>query len=448
MLTGLLQEVADACGGSLHGADLRFEGVCSDTRSLEAGNLFVALQGPRFDGNHFLAEAAAAGAVAALSCLPGSEHLPLVEVADTLRGLQDLGRLARSRFEGRVVGITGSNGKTTVKELTAACLRTRGPTLSTRGNYNNHIGVPLTLCRLGPEYDFAVIEMGAGGLREIEPLAEMSRAHVAVLTCCAPAHLEGFGSLEGVARTKGEIYQALPADGVAILNGEDAWAPYWRELIGERRTLTFGMQPHFDVHARNPVLSAEGSCFDLVLPGSRATVKLPLLGRHNILNALAASAAACALGLDAAACANGLASVEPVSGRLQRLQRRDGGVLINDTYNANPASLESAARTACATSPRVWLVLGDMAELGREAVTLHHEAGHTLHEAGIERLFTIGPLSAETSRGFGAGASHHLSLDDLAAHIESGITSDVLLLVKGSRSAGLERIVHLLSRRD
>jgi UDP-N-acetylmuramoyl-tripeptide--D-alanyl-D-alanine ligase len=445
VLSGLLTEVAQACGGRLLGADAAFAGVSADTRRLARGNLFVALTGPRFDGNDLLGEAAAAGAAGAVTLRAGSPHLPVVQVADTLAGLHDLARLARERFPGRVVGITGSNGKTTVKELTAACLARRGSTLATEGNLNNAIGVPLTLCRLDASHRHAVIEMGAGGLGEIAPLAALARPHVAVVTCCAPAHLEGFGSIEGVARTKGEIFAALPADGVAVVNGEDAWAGYWRGIIGARPMLSFGLDAHFDVHCRGLRLHATGADFELVLPDGRAPVRLALLGRHNVLNALAAAAAAHALGLTAAECAAGLARARPVAGRLQRLTRRDGGVLIDDSYNANPASLESAARTACAGDAKVWVVLGDMAELGPEAEALHLEAGKLLSRLGVERLFGIGPLAGHACDGFGVNASRHASLDELHARLADELRPATLLLVKGSRSAGLERLVRRMA---
>lgn len=445
MLNGRLHEVARVCGGQLHGADNPFNGVCSDTRSLSPGNLFVALSGPRFDGNAFLAAAAEAGAAGAVALRGDSSRLPVVQVADTLTALHDLARYARSRYPGRVVGITGSNGKTTVKELVSACLLERGATLATQGNLNNHIGVPLTLCRLDPAYPFAVIEMGASGLCEIAPLADMAHPHVAVVTCCAPAHLEGFGSLEGVARTKGELFASLAGDGIAVLNGEDAWADYWRGVIGARRTLCFGIDARFDVHALDVTLCNTGSRFDLVLPDSRASVRLALLGRHNVMNALAAAAAACALGLDASTCAAGLGRARPVRGRLQRLERADGGTLIDDTYNANPASLESAARAACASAGKVWVVLGDMAELGDAADRLHTEAGATLRTLGVQRLFGIGALASHACRGFGSGASRHDTLEDLHANLVDSLSPDILLLIKGSRSAGLERLVQRMT---
>ncbi len=441
MLSGQLHDVVQACGGRLQGADATFAGVSTDTRRIAPGNLFVALSGPRFDGNAFLDAAASAGAAGALSLRAVSPHLPVVQVADTLTALHDLARLARARYPGQVIGITGSNGKTTVKELTAACLGERGSTLATEGNLNNHIGVPLTLCRLSPTHLHAVIEMGAGGLGEIAPLAAMARADVAVVTCCAPAHLEGFGSIEGVARTKGEIFTALGAAGVAVVNGEDAWAGFWHNLIGSRRTLTFGMTDQFAVYARDVYLLDRGSRFQLVLPDSSATVELSLLGRHNVMNALAAAAAAHALGLDAATCARGLARVQPVRGRLERRLRSDGGVLIDDSYNANPASLESAVRTACTGSRKVWVVLGDMAELGTEAEPLHARAGETLRTLGVERLLGVGPLAAHACRAFGPGASPHDSLEDLYEHIEHALKPDTLVLIKGSRSAGLDRLV-------
>lgn len=441
MLSGTLIDVATACSGRILSGEGQFRGVSTDTRNLEPGSLFVALKGPRFDAHDYLDAAGECGAAAAVVNRPVASRLPLVQVADTLDALAELGALARRGFQGEVVGVTGSNGKTTVKEMLAAILNEQGPCLATHGNLNNHIGVPLTLCRLDAQHQYAVIEMGAGGPREIAPLAQLARPKVAIITCCAPAHLEGFGSVEEVANTKAEIYDALPDDGTAVLPAFDAFADYWRKRIGTRACIRFGKDNSADVFATDVQTDLGGSYFKLWLPSGSAQVQLGLLGSHNILNALAAAAAAHCLGLSAELIAQGLRVMRPVPGRMQLLRSPQGFNIVHDAYNANPGSLTAAVQALGGGSHPCWVVLGDMAELGAEAEALHRQAGRDLKAAGVERLFGIGPLSQFTCETFGLGAAWFNSLDELSATLRDLATTDVVILIKGSRSQHLERLV-------
>lgn len=444
MLTSRLSEVAHYCHGLLAGDDQVFAGVSTDSRDIPSGSLFVALRGPRHDAHDYLSVAAERGAAGAVVTRKMDAPLPTISVADTFGALTGLGAMARARHRGTVVGITGSNGKTTVKELTAAILGESGPTLATRGNLNNEIGVPLTLCRLGPLHAHAVIEMGAGGPGDIAPLAALVRPGVSILTCCAPAHLERFGSLDAVAETKGAIYAALPEDGTAVLPVFDRYADYWRGVIGDRRTIGFGLSAEAEVRAESIVLDESGCDFMLVTPMGSTAVRLHILGQHNVLNALAAAAAAIAVGCTPAQITAGLASVRPVNGRLQPLSTPAGRHLIHDAYNANPGSLAAAVNALAAISGRCHVVLGDMAELGVDAAAMHREAGVLLRAAGIEHLYGIGPLSRLACEAFGQGASWFEDLEALATAVLKQSPIDVRLLIKGSRAQGLERLVDRL----
>ena len=421
--------------------DRCFTGVSTDTRTLAAENLFFALTGPRFDGHDHVAEAQARGAAAAAVSRPVDCALPLLQVEDTRRALGDLARQWRDRFAIPVVGITGSNGKTTVKEMLAAILAAQGPVLATQGNLNNDIGVPLTLARLAPEHRSAVIEMGANHAGEIAYLAQQARPTVAIVTNAGPAHLEGFGSLEGVARAKGELFAGLDATAVAVINADDRFAPLWRDLARDRAVLSFGLDAPADVTARYATTSA-GTQLELETPQGSIALCLPLLGRHNARNALGAAAAALAAGADLAHIRTGLEGLTSVAGRLQRKRRVDGGLVIDDTYNANPASLQAAIDVLRELPGERWLVFGDMAELGSDAAALHAEVGSYARAAGIERLFSLGDLARQAALAFGGTAFD--DFDALLSALRSALRTDVSILVKGSRRMGMERVVQAL----
>jgi UDP-N-acetylmuramoyl-tripeptide--D-alanyl-D-alanine ligase len=426
-----------------HG-DAEFLGCSTDSRSCEQQQLFVALEGPHHDGHEHVSEAGRRGAAAALVSRSVESSLPMIRVADTLQALGRLAGVWRDRFELPVIGVTGSNGKTTVKEMLAAILRVGAPVLATRGNLNNEIGLPLTLMELNAGHRLAVIEMGANHAGEIARLARLARPHIGVITQCAPAHLEGFGSIEGVANAKGELLLNLDADGIAIINAEDAFAPLWRRLAGSRRCLGFAIDSAADVRAEWR-RDGTGSRIAMTTPVGGIEVHLALPGRHNVANAAAAAAAAIAAGASPEAIVSGLESMEPVAGRLE-VKSIDGDIcIIDDTYNANPASLQAALEVLAAFPGRHWLVLGDMAELGDEAPDYHRQVAALVRDYPIDRLLTIGELSRLTSTSFGQGAHHHASMDALVASLGESLEPHTTVLVKGSRSMGMERVVAALT---
>lgn len=444
MMAMQLSEAAGLLQAQYTGPDARFAGISTDTRTLDTENLFFALVGPRFDGHGYVEQARMKGAAAAVVNYPVTTPLPLLQVADTQQALGQLARHWRARFSIPVVGITGSNGKTTVKEMIAAILSCLGPVLATKGNLNNDIGVPLTLAGLNAEHGSAVVEMGANHAGEIAYLAGLARPTVAIVTNAGPAHLEGFGSLEGVARAKGELFAALAADAIAIINADDPYATLWHELAQGHQILTFGLTPTADVTA-SYTSGIDGTSLELRTPQGTIGLHLPLLGRHNLVNALGAAAAALAAGASLAQVRQGLESLGSVSGRLQRKKRRDGGLVIDDTYNANPASLQAAIDVLKEFSGERWLVLGDMAELGDNAATLHAEVGAYAAQAGIDRLFTLGALAGHAARACGRSAQTFADINPLIAALEENLRTDITVLIKGSRSMGMERVVQALT---
>ncbi len=444
-----LSQVAERLDGALVGDDLAFSQVSTDTRTLAGGELFVALKGPHFNGHDFIPQALAAGASGLMVSEARLEPVPQIRVDNTHLGLGRLAALWRERFPVPLVGITGSNGKTTVKELVAAILRQRGEVLATRGNFNNDIGLPLTLLRLQQEA-FAVIEMGANHPGEIGYLTRIARPDVAVITNAGAAHLEGFGDLACVARAKGEILSGLNENGVAVLNADDPFFDYWRGLPGDRRLLSFGGREGADV--RGELEQAETrwteqgfrSLMRVCYQQTVFQVELALGGRHNLLNALAAIAAGLASGCTIEQIQLGLASVEPVDGRLRGQLSATGLRLIDDTYNANPDSVAAAISVLQQAPGDRWLVLGDLAELGEETEELHAQIGRRARAAGLPHLYTLGPLSRCAADAFGDGARAFTRLEDLIAALTEQVAAGDTLLIKGSRSAGMERVVKLL----
>lgn len=430
--------------GRLLGTDVTVTGVAIDTRKLEPGNLFAAFKGERVDGHDYLAQAAARGAVAALVTRKIDSPLPQVLVDDVELALGDLASAVRAQRQARVIGITGSNGKTTVKTLTAAILSRHGRTHVNAGSYNNEIGLPLTLLAMPADTEYAVLEMGAGKPGDIGYLAAIARPDIGLVNIIAPAHLERMGSVEGVAETKGALYQALPADGVAIINADDAFASFFGGLAGSRRVLHFGLDHKADVGADIIEQRVDGSHFVLSTPVGDADVALPLPGRHNVANALAAAAIALALDVPLATIVAGLEQASAVVGRLRREVLPGGGTLIDDSYNANPSSMAAAIDTLALAAGERWLVLGDMAELGADAHALHAEVGGRAQVRGIERLFAVGPLSMATVAAFGAKGEHFNDKATLIAALRARLHSGVTVLVKGSHSAGMEQVVAAL----
>jgi len=446
LIVSTLAQAAHWCGGRLEGSDQTFQGVSTDTRTLHPGRLFVALQGERFDGHEYLKAAASHGAAGAMTHRDVESPLPRVLVADTFNALGQLAVAWRSRLSGRILALTGSSGKTTVKEMLAAILGGCGEVRATRGNLNNHIGLPLTMLEASPSDDYLVLEMGANAAGDIAYLAGLAKPDIALLINAGPAHLAGFGTIAGVAAAKGEIISGLDDAGIAVFNGDDRYAPLWREMAGDRQRIEFGLVEGRDV--RGEFLDRPSSRVRLQLPDTAIELALRTPGTHTLMNALAAAAGAVALGISADAIRAGLERVAPVPGRLQRLTGRHGATVIDDSYNANPASLNAGLEALSAERGACWLVFGDMKELGPRAADLHREAGRSARRLGCERLFTLGELAAEAAREFGAGAEHHQRIETLCAALDDALArapGAVTVLVKGSRAMRLERAVaHLV----
>ncbi|HUA26318.1 MAG TPA: UDP-N-acetylmuramoyl-tripeptide--D-alanyl-D-alanine ligase [Steroidobacteraceae bacterium] len=442
-----LRNFAGACGGRLEGADRTFAGVSSDSRTLAPGDLFVALRGPRFNGNEFVGAAVAAGAAAALVDAPQPVGLAQVVVADTQAALSRAGHAWREALEIPVIGVAGSNGKTTAKEMTAAILSEAGSTLATRGNLNNHIGVPLTLLRLEAGHRFAVIEMGANRAGEVADLVKVARPTVGLITNAGAEHLEGFGSLEGVARAEGEMVAGLAADATAVINADDEFASLWRGMT-PARVVTFGIASEADFRASDlrTILGSDGflTRFRLSSPLGRTDIELHLGGRHNVANALGAAAAAAAAGATLEQIVRGLGIMRAVPGRLQLKAAACGAWIIDDSYNANPSSVRAGIEVLASLEGRRWLVLGDMAELGEFAADEHCGIGTFAREHGIERLFATGALAALAVERFGNGGQWFPDTEALTRELLRVLSGGTSLLVKGSRVNRLERVVAAL----
>lgn len=438
-----LSEIAEGVRGELAGADAGITGVSTDTRSLNRGELFVALKGPSFDGHAFVEAARQAGAAGAVVQVDVDTTLPTIRVADTRRALGKLAATWRARFDIPVVAVTGSNGKTTVKEMIGAILGIKGETLISTGNLNNDIGVPLVLCGLRPAHRFAVVELGMNHRGEIRYLTGLVKPTVALITNAAPAHLEGLGSVEAVAEAKGEIMAGLAAGGVMVLNRDDRFFEEWRRMAGSHCVLSFGFHDEADVRATD-CTEADGR-FTLRIRDQSTEVVLPLPGRHNIANALAAAAASFAVGLDLAGIRTGLQRVKPVPGRLCVRAGVGGARILDDSYNANPASVIAGIDVLAASTGRRILVLGDMAELGERARALHEEVGRHARSRGIDALHGLGEMSAAAVAAFGPAGVHHRDRAELVASLKSEADGDTTLLVKGSRSMRMDEIVGALS---
>jgi len=430
--------------GVLHGEDRGFAGISTDTRTLRVGELFFALQGPNFDGGDYLGAAQAIGAAGAVVSRFVDENISQIKVHDTRKALGSFGAAWRKQHDVTVIGITGSNGKTTLKELVKACLARQAPTLATQGNLNNDIGMPLMLTRIEEKHRYAVLEMGANHAGEIAYLTALANPDVVVITNAAAAHLEGFGSIEGVAHAKGEILQNPERPKIAVLNADDAYFDYWSSLVEDVRSVSFGRGPGADVYADDVVVGVEQSRFRLHLPSGEIDLCLPLAGIHNVRNACAAAAVAHSLGIDDAQIKTALEGVSPISGRLQAVRGTNGSTLFDDSYNANPRSVVAAAEFLSQLSGENWLVLGDMKELGPNAASLHREVGEAARACGIDRLFALGDLSRNTVEGFGEHASWFGSVDALVDELSDKLKNSVNVLVKGSRSMHMERVVDAL----
>jgi UDP-N-acetylmuramoyl-tripeptide--D-alanyl-D-alanine ligase len=442
-----LSELQQALQAERSGADVEISGVATDSRRVQAGDLFVALRGERFDGHQFLPAVAAAGAAAAVVSEVVDSPLPLLRVADTQRALGQLGAHNRSLYQGPLVAITGSSGKTTVKNLVTAVLARRGATLGTAGNLNNEIGVPLTLLRLAPEHQFAVVEMGAGKAGDVAWLCELARPTISLLLNAMPAHLQGFGSLEDVARAKGEIYDGLSAGGTAIINADQPWAGRWRGRSAGAAVVDYGLKNPAAISA-NTIQSrgVAGISFVATTPAGDAPIRLQLPGLHNVSNALAAIAVGLVCGLSLAEITAGLASVTPAAGRGALVLGRSGATLVDDTYNANPGSVRAAIDLLVDCAGRRTLVLGAMLELGENSEQMHRDIGVYARERGLDRFIGVGEALAGAVEAF--GGEWFADCEAAAAALVDTLGAEDTVLIKGSRGSAMERVLSALSEQS
>jgi UDP-N-acetylmuramoyl-tripeptide--D-alanyl-D-alanine ligase len=444
-----LKEAAQVVEGALVGADGPYGAVSTDSRTLTPGSLFVALRGPKFDGGEFVAAAAQRGAIGALveKAVSGVGVAQII-VPDPLVALQRLAAAWRACFSIPIVGVGGSNGKTTAKEMTAAILARRGPCMATQGNLNNHIGVPVTLMRLEPSHRSAVVEMGANRIGDVAELVRFARPTVGFITNAGAEHLEGFGDLEGVARGEGEMVAGLEPQATAVINADDAYADYWRGAATAARIVTFGVARRADFTAVNAVQTIEhaefATRFTLRCPLGEHEVVLKAGGAHNIANALGAAAAAGAAGASLEDIVSGLADFRAVPGRLQLKAGLRGSWIIDDSYNANPSSVRAGLDVLRALAGTTWLVLADMAELGPHAADSHAELGRYARECGVKRLFALGTESSRAAETFGSGAEWFADAESMIRRLQAEMAQGVTVLVKGSRVNRLERVVQAL----
>lgn len=442
MIAMTLSELAKNLATDYSGHDALFSGISTDTRTLAPKNLFVAITGDNFDGHDYLAKAQEKGAVAALVNRKIESSLPQIIVPDTISALGKISEVWRDRFSLPLIGVTGSNGKTTLKNmiaaiLRAACKNNAEEVLATEGNLNNNIGLPLNLVRLNPHHRYAVLEMGMNHFGEIEYLTKIAKPAVAIINNAAEAHLAGVGDVSGVAKAKGEIFSGLQKNGVAVLNKDDAHYDYWLGLLKGHHVISFALEKIADITAT----IAENQNITIQTPQGKISVALPLLGKHNMMNALAATAATLAIGIDLTAIKNGLESVHAAPGRMWQYTLDNGARIIDDTYNANPISLQAAVNTLAALSGKKILVLGDMKELGVNETQWHYDVGQKIRQAGIQHLFTFGKLSAETAKAFGQDAQHFAEREKLVAALQPYLQQDTTILIKGSRSMQMEKVV-------
>ena len=449
MIRVTLSQLAGILGGELKGNDLSLDAVTTDTRKLTPGCLFVALKGERFDAHDFAEQAKEGGAGALLVSRPLAVDLPQVIVQDTRLAFGELAAWVRAQVPARVVALTGSSGKTSVKEMTAAILSQCGNTLYTAGNLNNDIGVPMTLLRLTADDDYAVIELGANHQGEIAWTVGLTRPEAALVNNLAAAHLEGFGSLAGVAKAKGEIFTGLPENGIAIMNADNNDWLNWQSIIGDRKVWRFSPNAaNSDFTATNVHVTSHGTEFLLQTPGGSIDVLLPLPGRHNIANALAAAALSMAVGATLEAIKTGLVNLKAVPGRLFPVQLAENQLLLDDSYNANVGSMTAAVQVLSEMPGYRVLVVGDMAELGAESEACHVQVGEAAKAAGIDCVLSSGKLSKAISDASGVG-EHFADKPALIARLQTLIAEQqiITILVKGSRSAAMEEVVRALQEK-
>lgn len=440
-----LSTLASMLEGHLIGADKDFSSVSLDSRAMKAGALFIAIAGDKFDGHTFIEQAKNHGAVAALVDRASSSELPLVVVDDTRKALGQLAAIHREQFSIPVIALTGSCGKTSTKEMLRAILSECGSVLASIRSFNNDIGVPLTLLDLNAQHRFAVIEMGANHRGEIAYLSQLTKPDVALITNIAPAHLQGFGSIEKIAQAKSEIFLGLSPQGIAIINADDPFEKTWKARLGKHRVVRFGLKGKADFSAKAIHLDKQGRVqFTLVTPIGKLSIQLALHGEHHLLNALAASAVASQLGVSLKDIKTGLEKMQDVPGRLAIVKNKIGASIIDDTYNANPRSVKVALQLLAHYPGHRIFVMGDMGELGDDTAYYHRQIGELAKELGIETVYTCGELTTLTAQVFGSSGKHYANQEDLIQALRLLLEKDVTILIKGSRSAQMEKVVAAL----
>ena len=444
----MLSEVATAVSGRLSGKDLEIVSTSIDTRTLSEGDLYIAIKGNNYDGHSFLDKAKQAGAIAVLVEQEVKIDLPQITVNDSHLALAKLAGAWKKKADVKTIAITGSNGKTTVKEMVAAILAIDAKVLYTKGNLNNDIGVPLTLLNLNKQHRYAVIEMGANHAGEIKYSSQYAQPDVAVITNVGAAHIEGFGSLEGIAKAKGEIIESLKQGDVAVLNKDDEFYRLWLEIAEEKKVVTFGVNKTADIRAEQIVSGIRNkefaTSFKLLTTSDEISVKLSLAGKHNVINALAAAASCLAVGIGLQQIKQGLEKMKPVTGRLQPVIAEKGNIIIDDTYNANPSSVKAALEVLMQCEGEPWVVLGALGEMGPDSVNIHKELGELIKSMNVVRLLAMGSAAKTTSSTFGSGATFFSTQKQLIEVLKRELKGNETLLVKGSRAQKMENVVAAL----
>jgi len=440
-----LSEIIEVLAATLIGNDVAFRGVSTDSRDVQAGQLFFARSGPQFDGHDYITQAVEKGAVAVVVTKRVDVNIPQLVVADADKALGQLAAWHRQHFNVPVIAVTGSCGKTTTKAMLASIFSQLGKTLSPEGSFNNHVGLPLTLMQLDKSYDYVVLELGANHMGEIDYLVNIARPNVCAITMVAPVHLAGFGSIENIAKAKGEIFNALSSDDIAVINADDPLSKTWDEKLKHHRVLKFSSNAAADVRARDVVTTEFGLVsFTLINADESVQINLPLLGEHNVQNAVCAATCALALNVRLDIIKQGLEQMTAVEKRLVRHQLANGTVLIDDTYNANPLAVKAAMVVLQRAGKHTTLVLGDMRELGDNAEQYHIEIGQHAQQAGIDQVYTLGELTAHTARAFGSGGKHFTDRNALVAALAPTLTENSAVLVKGSKSMQMWHVVNAL----
>lgn len=439
-----LKQIAEIVSADMPIVDVTVTGAVIDSRKVTPGDLFIAFKGEHVDGHEYVAKARESGAVAALVSEYQDDELPQIKVDDVRVAFAQIARAWLAECKAKVVAITGSNGKTSLKEMVKAILAEVGTVSATQGNLNNDLGVPLTVCRIDKNDDYAVIEMGTNHPGEIAYLMSIVSPDVSVINNIAAAHLEGLGSEEGIAREKGSIYQGLKQNGVAVVNADMPYDCIWQPLIADRKTIRFALQNNADIYAEYIQPEPASSHFLVHIDGVNHHMTLPLPGLHNVSNALAAIAVSVALDIPVDAMVRGLNKIQAVPHRLQMRKGLSDSRLIDDTYNANPGSYLRALETLAGFQEPRWLVLGDFGELGDEADAIHQTMGLQAKSAGVTTLFTVGEKSQLAAAAFGDNAIHFEDVQTLQQLLQNTLTADVTCLIKGSRFMQLDKLADAL----